>query len=505
MGYSVIALDADCNKLKIIGGGIDAILLDCNSGSMQGLQSSQRLTVLLILATAGLYALDLQLAASSDHILSGMYFLPFIAGMVCLPLAPLSLLAALVWALALVSTQLGPEVAGSTPTLYLLVETAAIGLCLWAARLRDRLERTRVLLETMQRHAPVGIALLDQQGRINQLNPAMEQLLGQDGQLLLGQPWETLSSHRAEAGEARCQQLRTPNGWRHVDVVCRVWPGAVNGRDQGLLVQALDCQQRVEAQEALQAERNQLQQTLRTSLLSSALVHEIKQPLAALLLQCRRLLIQQEQEPEVSRGFGTQLGEVLSSAEQLQRSVDAVAVLLRHGDHEPPSEPFDLCALINSCLSAQTPWMTARHVVVDQVGFEQPLAIRGEPGIVRILVDNLLRNGLEALEACPAGQRRLQLVLRRLPPNVELTISDSGPGLPDTALNNLRLRSSKPSGLGIGLFTAETIAQQHGGNLEAGRCPQLGGASLRLTLPLGRGQGLAGNGAAPPDAPAQNR
>jgi len=472
---------------------------------MQELHSRPWLTALLVLATAGLYALDLQLSAAREHTLSGLYFLPFIAGMLGLPLAPLSLLAAGVWALALVSTQLGPDIAGSNPALHLIVETAAIGLCLWAARLRCRLERTRALLEMMQRHAPVGIALLDQQGRINQLNPAMEQLLGQTRELLLGQPWETLSSHRAQVGEPRCQQLRTPNGWRHVDVVCRVWPGAATGPGQGLLVQALDCQKRVEAQEALQSERNHLQQTLRTSLLSSALVHEIKQPLAALLLQCRRLLMQQEQESEVDRGLKTQLGDVLSSAEQLQRSVEAVAVLLRLGGQEPPSQPFDLCALVNSSLLAETTWMTARNVAVQQIGFEQPLAIWGEPGVVRILVDNLLRNGLEALEACPDGQRRLQLVLRRLPPHVQLTISDSGPGLPDTALDNLRLRSSKPSGLGLGLFTAETIARQHGGNLEAGRCPQLGGASLRLTLPLGRGQGLAGNGGAPPDAPAQNR
>lgn len=472
---------------------------------MQELHSRQRLTALLILATAGLYGLDLQLAGRIGHTLSGLYFLPFIAGMVWLPLAPLSLLAALVWALALISTQLATDVAASTQVLHLVVETAAIALCLWAAWLRCRLERTRGLLETMQRHAPVGIALLDQRGCITQLNPAMEQLFEQDRELLLGQPWETLCSHRAEPGEAHCQQLRTPNGWRHVEVVCRVWPGSDTRPGQGLLVQALDCQQRVEAQETLQAERNQLQQTLSTSLLSSALVHEIKQPLAALLLQCRRLLIQQEQEPALSRDLGPQLGEVLSSAEQLQHSVEAVAVLLRHGDQKAPSAPVDLCALINNCLIARTPWIAARQVDVQQVGFEQPVAIWCEPGVVRILVDNLLRNGLEALEACAAGQRQLQLVLKRLPPNVELTISDSGPGLPDTTLDNLRLRSSKPSGLGLGLFTAETIARQHGGKLEAGRCPQLGGASLRLTLPLGRGQGLAGNGAAPRDAPAPNR
>lgn len=459
---------------------------------------------LLLLATAGLYGLDLHLAASSEHRLSGLHFLPFIAGMAWLPLAPLTVLAAVAWMLALYSTQLGPAVVGSSPGLDLIVETAAIALCLWASCMRCRLDRTRALLETMQQHAPVGIALLDQQGRIRQLNPAMVQLLGREQEALLGQPWEAFSSHRAEAGERRCQQLRTPNGWRHVEVVCRTWPGPSSPTARGLLIQALDCQERVEAQETLQAERNQLRQNLRTSLLIATLVHEIKQPLAALLLQSRHLLSLQEQEPAANTAMGTQLHALLSSAEQLQDTVDAVAALLRSGD-QALTDPVDLGALIDSCLAAQGQRLAALEVGVLRSGFEEPLLIWADATPLQILVANLLRNALEALETSPAGQRRLQLVLKRLPPNVQLTISDSGPGLPDTALNGLRLRSSKPSGLGLGLFTAETIARQHGGSLQAGRCPQLGGAAVHLTLPLGNGQARANNGAAPPGAPAQSR
>ena len=470
---------------------------------MQALPSSRTL-VLLVLATTGLFALDLHLAAMSGPKLSGLFFLPFIAGMAWLPPAPLMVLAAVVWGLAVYSTQLDPAAVGTKPGLDLIVETAAIALCLWASRLRCRLDRTRALLETMQQHAPVGIALLDQQGRICQLNPAMVQLLGRNHDALMGQSWEAFSSHRAEAGEGRCQQLRTPHGWRHVEVVCKSWPGTFNQPGRGLLIQALDCQQRVEAQDALKAERNQLHQNLRTSLLNASLVHEIKQPLAALLLQCRLLLSQQEQEPEANPAMRSRLNALLNSAEELQNRVDAVVALLRNGSQTSPA-PIDLCPLINNCLAAQGPQLAALEVSVLQVGFEEPLRVWAAASPLQILVDNLLRNALDALAARPAGERRLQLVLRRLPPHGELTMSDSGPGMPDTALNGLQLRSSKPSGLGLGLFTAEIIARQYGGSLQAGRCPQLGGAALRLTLPLGRDQATAHSDAAPPDAPAQNR
>lgn len=468
------------------------------------IQHCRRRLLVLLVATVVLHALELRLAAVSDHTVSDLYFLPFIVGIAWLPLASLAALAAVLWILAAYTAGLGADVVGSSAGVHLLVETAAIGLCLWACRLRCRLDRTRTVLEVMQRHAPVGIALLDQRGLISELNPAMAELLGREPGELLGQPWEAFCSHRAGVDQPRCQQLRTANGWRYVEVVCRPWTGGPNLSGKGLVIQALDCQQRIEDQNTLKAEQNRLQQTLRTSLMGSFLVHEIKQPLAALLLQCRSLLSQQEQEPDGTVQLRSRLDTLLGSAEQLQDTVDAVTALLRSGSHAQ-NEPIDLCALISTCLAGQQPRLSALAVSVLQTGCEQPLLIWAEPAPLQILLANLLRNALEALELCPAGERQLQLVLRRLPANVQLTVSDSGPGLPTAALEGLQLRSSKPSGLGLGLFTAEMIARQQGGSLKGGRCPQLGGAALCLTLPLGRGQAQANSDAAPPDAPALSR
>lgn len=265
---------------------------------------------------------------------------------------------------------------------------------------------------------------------------------------------------------------------------------------------------KVEAQEAITVERDQLRQNLRSSLLSATLIHEIKQPLTALLLQCRLLKSQQEQEPDhvqtTCSKLRRQFAAVLNSAEQLQESVDAVTAVLRGGSRSP-SQPIDLGRLIGRCLAAQAERLAALELSVQQQGFEQPLLIWVEERPLQILVDNLLRNAFDALESCEAGQRRLTLALRRRPPNLQLTVSDSGPGLPDGTLDGLELRSSKPSGLGLGLFTAATIASQHGGNLQAGRSSQLGGAALCLTLPLNRDPGKVDNGAEPPDAPVQSR
>jgi len=460
--------------------------------------------LLLLLATVASYALELHLTVTSDHKIGNVYFLPFFAGMGWLPFGSLTLLGGVLWGMAAAASQLGHDAVHSHSALHLLVETVAIALCLWGCRLRCRLDRSLHLLDTMQRHAPLGIALLDQQGRINQLNPAMLSLLGRSQRDLVGQPWEAFSSHRAEPCELRCQQLRCANGWRHVEVACRALPSEPGG-DQKFLVQALDCHQRIESQEGLAREQQRLQQTLRTSLLASALVHEIKQPLAALLLHCRQLLFQHEADPEADvTSTPQQLEILLTSAQELEEAVQAVGVLLR-GSGSPPGQPMDLSELVRNCLKAITPQLADLEVNVVQAGLEQPLMLRADPSCLQILVANLLRNAVEALALASNGERHLRVILSRQPAAAELTVSDSGSGLPTTDLRALQLRTSKTTGMGLGLLTAETVATQLGGHLQADRCRQLGGAELRLTLPLDRLQERADSGAAPPDAPAQNR
>jgi PAS domain S-box-containing protein len=176
---------------------------------MQKQHCNLKLAVLLS-ATVALYALELHLAFTSDHKLSDLYFLPFITGMGLLPLRSLALLGGVLWGLAAVSSQLGADVVHGHSGLKFLVETVAITLCLWACRLRCQLDQSRELVERMQRHAPVGIALLDQEGRISHLNPAMLKLLGRSQEELVGQPWEAFSSHKAEPCASRVSSCAVP-------------------------------------------------------------------------------------------------------------------------------------------------------------------------------------------------------------------------------------------------------------------------------------------------------
>ena len=96
---------------------------------------------------------------------------------------------------------------------------------------------------------------------------------------------------------------------------------------------------------------------------------------------------------------------------------------------------------------------------------------------------NLVRNSIEALDGCET--RRIVIATTRLGDGIELTVSDTGPGLPAS----VQVRpfepfvSTKPGGTGIGLSICRTIAEVHGGEIsfhtEAGK-----GTTFHVVIPV---------------------
>jgi signal transduction histidine kinase len=69
--------------------------------------------------------------------------------------------------------------------------------------------------------------------------------------------------------------------------------------------------------------------------------------------------------------------------------------------------------------------------------------------------------------------------------DVEVVVSDSGPGIPKQALERVfeALYTTKASGTGLGLSIARTIVETYGGRIWAEN-REGGGAVFRFTMPL---------------------
>lgn len=98
---------------------------------------------------------------------------------------------------------------------------------------------------------------------------------------------------------------------------------------------------------------------------------------------------------------------------------------------------------------------------------------------------SLFHNALEAFDAPIEGQR--EIVVRTSTASddeVELSVADSGPGVPQNVVERLftPFLTTKPSGTGLGLVSSQTIVRAHQGTLNYGpNMPR--GARFLVRLP----------------------
>jgi signal transduction histidine kinase len=101
------------------------------------------------------------------------------------------------------------------------------------------------------------------------------------------------------------------------------------------------------------------------------------------------------------------------------------------------------------------------------------------------VVLNLALNGLEALGAAGPGDRLVRIRTASSDAQVELAVSDTGPGLAEETLPRLfeSFFTTRPDGLGLGLSIVRSIVEAHGGRVAAENNAGTG-ATFRVSLPV---------------------
>lgn len=133
---------------------------------------------------------------------------------------------------------------------------------------------------------------------------------------------------------------------------------------------------------------------------------------------------------------------------------------------------FDLAGLIDETISLLG--FHARHAHV-QLQFEatgQRYELQGQPAEYRTAIFNLVNNSIEA--ARDGGKVQIQIAHLETG-ELRLQIMDNGPGFSDSVLTSLGqpFVSSKPEGLGLGLYLARQVAERHQSRLHWRRANDL--------------------------------
>ena len=96
---------------------------------------------------------------------------------------------------------------------------------------------------------------------------------------------------------------------------------------------------------------------------------------------------------------------------------------------------------------------------------------------------NLLMNAIDAMDDTPPARRRVTIRCDVRAGDVEISVRDTGKGLPADVMTTLfkPFVTTKSHGLGIGLTIVRTIIDAHGGTIDARNNPE-GGATFTVTL-----------------------
>lgn len=234
--------------------------------------------------------------------------------------------------------------------------------------------------------------------------------------------------------------------------------------------------------EELQTELLRVSRASALGTMGSALAHELNQPLSAIagFVEASLLLLDQSGTAVPDR-----VRELMAKAvTQTHRAGDVIR-RLREFTHRSNTKRSieDINVLIEETCALATLGTTTENIKVRT---------RLSPDLPPVLVDsiqiqqailNLVRNAIDALTGCEI--RNILLTTAEVDDRIEISVSDTGPGLPVSVQERLfePFVSTKPGGMGIGLSICRTIVETHGGKIAFHTEPGKG-TTFRLALPV---------------------
>jgi hypothetical protein len=331
------------------------------------------------------------------------------------------------------------------------------------------LEEHARLIDAILQNIPTGVVSVDRQGRITQVNSTLERMFGAErvqaaqtlADILAPEDLREVTSlfRRAARQGTITRQMDLEMSGRRVTIGLTISSiRAPRGNVGGMLLVFEDLTEVLRAQKAMAWQE-----------VAQRIAHEIKNPLTPIQLSTDRIRRLVERagsatlSPALSEAVRESASLVSREIESLKQLVDEFSSLAQF----PASRPVP--AQINPIVEAAFQVFEGR---LDGIAVQADLAsdlppVHADPEQLRRVIVNLIDNAAEAVEKSTLRVITVRTALDADRDVVELTVADSGPGIPPEAKEKLFLPffSTKGRGTGLGLAIVSKIISEHHGTI----------------------------------------
>lgn len=335
-------------------------------------------------------------------------------------------------------------------------------------------------------HLATAVILLDEQSRINYLNPAAEHLFDVSGKNLLGHPLQQVFTHTEQLSSAMQQAVHNNACYIEHDLMlgthahgklhlrCAATP--LQFTRQHLLLEFHPIDRPLK----LAREEQMLDQTQASRLLLRNLAHEIKNPLGG--IRGAAQLLEQELEKPALREY-TQV--IVQEADRL-RSLMEKLLSPQNASHYSALNIHEVLERVRSLVLAE---LSEGLKIQRDYDISLPALVGDKEQLIQVML-NIVRNAAQAMQGKGTIilrtriARQVTLVKRRHRLAVMVQIIDNGPGIPPELQDKIfyPLVSGRADGHGLGLTLAQDFISQHHGTIEFDSEP--GRTQFTVLLPL---------------------
>ncbi len=347
---------------------------------------------------------------------------------------------------------------------------------------RSSLSRVRAFSDSLVRHMPIALAVVDDAGVISSCNDQAEAILGCASGNLPGKP---AAAHLPDAFLELLERLKqhpaviekeadVPIGDKTIPMeIIAATLREDSGDSQGKILLFRDTSEIRRLQE--EVERNRRLASLGS--LAAGVAHEIRNPLSSIKGFATYFKERYRQNAEDGRIADVMVNEV----ERLNRVIGQLLEFSRPVNVQ--RRDTALPELIRHALKVIEPDAAKAGVEIG-MEFDPDLpAVRIDPDRFHQVLLNLLLNAIQAMEgggtltvgAAPEGGSR-----------VRIAVSDTGKGIAPEDMERIfdPYFTTRPTGTGLGMAIVQRIVEAHGGEIRLESTPGRG-TKVLVFLPLG--------------------